>query len=89
MLCRFNSAMVTDAAEGKISGWRRASYRFHLSICPYCQEFRAQMNRTAEAARELGASEEPRALDAQLLAVFRARGSVKVSDGEDDGGDEP
>jgi hypothetical protein len=87
MPCHFTVSMVTDDSERALSGWRKAFYRVHMAICPFCKEFRAQMEQTTAAARELESIEPPRPIDPRLLAAFRASGEAAnaENDGRDDG----
>ncbi len=88
MPCRFTVSMVTDDTEHALSGWRRAFYRVHMAICPYCSEFAAQMTKTTAAVRETASTETATPLDPTLLAAFRAQASDEVANADGDGGED-
>jgi hypothetical protein len=58
MMCRDVVEATTDASEDALEGWKRISYRLHLSICPACRAHHTQMETTVAALRALP-REEP------------------------------
>jgi len=71
LTCKDVVELVTDYVEGALSPLDRSRFDEHLSTCPYCQIYLAQMR---ETIRTLGHLPEeavaPEALEA-LLARFR------------------
>jgi hypothetical protein len=67
MMCRGAVEAMTDADEGKLSGWRKVSYRVHLAICPFCRGHRAQVDKTVAALASL--PKEPPSPDALSRAA--------------------
>jgi predicted anti-sigma-YlaC factor YlaD len=51
MMCKEATETMTDASEGALSGWRKASYRFHLAICPFCRAHRRQVEKAIETVK--------------------------------------
>ena len=72
MSCRELVEVVTDYLEGRLPDPERVRLEVHLTECPYCEEYIAQMRETIEALGELPRAES---LDArterELLAAFR------------------
>jgi anti-sigma factor RsiW len=73
LVCREVVEMTTDYLGGKLAPQDRARFEHHLSTCPPCTAYLAQMKTTLELAAELGSVEAP--TDAQvarqLEQVFR------------------
>ena len=71
LVCREAVELVTDYLEGALSGTDRARFETHLSACPHCTEYLAQMRRTLHLLRRI----EPDALEPQvrddLVALYR------------------
>lgn len=64
-------ALVTDYLEGVLPEEPRARFEEHLSYCPPCREYLAQMRATVEATGRLTESDvSPEAMDA-LTRAFR------------------
>jgi anti-sigma factor RsiW len=72
MSCRELVEVVTDYLEGRLPEADRVRLQAHLTECPYCEEYIAQMRETIEALGELPAAEslDPRT-ERELLDAFR------------------
>jgi anti-sigma factor RsiW len=70
-VCREAVELVTDYLEGALSERDRARLESHLSECPHCSEYLAQMRRTLEALGRIDADAlDPRVAD-ELVALYR------------------
>jgi anti-sigma factor RsiW len=71
LVCREAVELVTDYLEGALAPNDRARLEAHLSGCPHCSEYLAQMRRTLDVLGQI----EPEALDPQvqdeLVALYR------------------
>lgn len=71
LVCREAVELVTDYLEGALAPNDRARLESHLSGCPHCSEYLAQMRRTLDVLGQI----EPEALDPQvqdeLVALYR------------------
>jgi len=54
LVCREVVELVTDYLGGNLSSEDRARFEHHLSTCPPCTAYLAQMKATLELASELG-----------------------------------
>jgi hypothetical protein len=70
--CKDATEHMTDEREGALSGWLRARYRLHLTLCPYCRAFRRQLDTTVALARTIPRDEVPENVMNAALAAFRA-----------------
>jgi hypothetical protein len=72
--CRDAAELFTDEREGKLEGWTRAKFRFHMTICAYCRRCRRQLHETIAITQEL-AHEEPLSKESEdrAMQAFRAR----------------
>jgi len=59
LVCRDLVELVTEYLGGTLSAVDRARFDEHLSTCPPCTAYLAQVRTTLELAAELGASPEP------------------------------
>jgi hypothetical protein len=71
--CRDATLLMTDEREGSLSGWARAKYLFHLTICVYCRRYRSQLDEVVKLSKDVPAAEVPDEVEARALAAFRAR----------------
>ncbi len=71
LVCRDAVALMGDYLDGRLAGRDRARLEVHLSACPHCSEYLAQLRVTIDA---LGRA-EPDALPDEalddLVAVYR------------------
>ena len=71
LVCREAVELVTDYLEGALTPADRARMEAHLSTCPHCSEYLAQMRRTLDALGRI----EPEALDPhvqdELVSLYR------------------
>lgn len=71
LVCREAVELVTDYLEGALTGRDRARFELHLSACPDCTEYLAQMRSTLDLLGRV----EPDALDPQvredLVSLYR------------------
>ena len=63
--------LVTDYEEGRLTPDERRRFEEHVSICPPCRSFLAQMRTTIELVGELSEEDVPPAMEEHLLAAFR------------------
>jgi anti-sigma factor RsiW len=63
--------LVTDYYEGRLTPAERRRFEAHISICPPCRSFLAQMKTTVELLGELREEDVPPAMEEHLLAAFR------------------
>lgn len=71
LVCREAVELVTDYLEGALSDGDRARLESHLSACPHCSEYLAQMRRTLDALGRI----DPESLDPEvadeLVSLYR------------------
>ena len=71
LVCRDAVELVTDYLEGALTDRDRARLEHHLSGCPHCTEYLAQLRRTLDLLGRI----EPEELDPQvqdeLVALYR------------------
>jgi anti-sigma factor RsiW len=71
LVCREAVELVTDYLEGALSAPERARLESHLSDCPHCSEYLAQMRRTLDALGRIDADAlEPGVTD-ELVSLYR------------------
>jgi anti-sigma factor RsiW len=63
--------LVTDYNEGRLTPAERTRFEEHVSICPPCRSFLAQMRTTVELVGELREEDVPPEMEEHLLAAFR------------------
>lgn len=76
MMCREVVEATTDASEGALSGWRKVSYRFHLTICPYCRAHKKQVDTTLGTLKVLPSPKADEDARARALEAFRRKQSL-------------
>ena len=63
--------LVTDYVEGALSPAQRARFEEHLSLCPPCREYLAQIQTTINGAAGLTEEEVPPPTMDALIGAFR------------------
>ena len=63
--------LVTDYEEVRLTPGERRRFEEHVSICPPCRSFLAQMRTTIELVGELHEEDVPPAMEEHLLTAFR------------------
>ena len=63
--------LVTDYEEGRLTPDERRRFEDHVSICPPCRSFLAQMRTTIELVGELSEEDVSPAMEEHLLTAFR------------------
>ena len=71
--CRDATGHMTDEREGALSGWLRAQYRLHMTLCSHCRAFRRQLDETVSLAREIPRDDVPENVMNAAVAAFRER----------------
>jgi anti-sigma factor RsiW len=71
MTCRELVEVVTGYLEGSLPADDRERLEAHLTECPYCEEYIAQMRETIEALGGLPAEPLDPRREAELLEAFR------------------
>jgi anti-sigma factor RsiW len=71
MTCRELVQVVTDYLEGALPDADRLRLEAHLALCPYCDEYIAQMRQTIEALGELPSEALDASRQEELLRAFR------------------
>ena len=71
LVCREAVELVTDYLEGALAERDRRRLEAHLSDCPHCSEYLAQMRRTLDLLGRIEPEElDPRVQD-ELVALYR------------------
>ena len=71
LVCRDAVALMSDYLDGQLAGRDRARLDAHLSDCPHCTEYLAQLRVTIDAlGRVEPADLAPDALD-ELVGLYR------------------
>jgi anti-sigma factor RsiW len=63
--------LITDYLEGALDEGLRARFEEHLSYCPPCREYLAQMRATVEATGRLTEEDVPPETMDALMRAFR------------------
>ena len=63
--------LITDYLEGVLEESLRARFEEHLSYCPPCREYLAQMRATVEATGRLTEADVPAETMDALMEAFR------------------
>jgi anti-sigma factor RsiW len=71
LVCQQAVELVTDYIEGSLSRIDRRRFEAHLSSCPHCRAYLAQMRRTIQIAGRLRSEELPSEVREELLALYR------------------
>lgn len=71
LVCRQAIELMSDYLEAALSDRDRARLEAHLSECPHCREYLAQLRVTIDALGTAGPEDlPPRAVD-ELVALYR------------------
>ena len=60
LCCRDAMARLTERSEGALSGAEAATFGVHLTVCPQCKRYRAQLEATVDMLHAIP-REEPKA----------------------------
>ena len=71
LTCADIVGLITDYTEGRLSTDERRRFEEHISICPPCRSYLAQMRKTVELVGELREEDLPPAMEEHLLEAFR------------------
>jgi hypothetical protein len=84
--CRDATALLTEDAEGMLTGFEKLKFAAHLRICAVCQRMRSQMRTTAEVLRGLGAEslQAPVAADVDAIMTRLAAAPDETDETDDD-----
>ena len=63
--------VVTDYLEGTMAPRQRERFEAHLTGCPHCQEYLAQMRHTLEVLGRIEPDNLPPGAEEELVALFR------------------
>jgi anti-sigma factor RsiW len=71
LTCEEVVRLVTDYLEGALSRTDRRRFKAHLSGCPHCTEFLAQMRSTIAVTRRLTVQDMSPEFQRDFVAMFR------------------
>jgi anti-sigma factor RsiW len=71
LTCKEVVELVTDYVEGTLPREERRRFEQHLSACPHCDTYLAQMRATIAAVGKLSEDDIPPAARDDLLRTFR------------------
>lgn len=77
--CRDAMGLLTEDKEGALSGIEKATFAVHLTICPHCKSYRAQLDTTVEVLHAIP-RESPKPADVDAIL----RHLEEAPDPEDD-----
>lgn len=72
LTCRQVAGMVSDAEDGRLGLGDRARFWVHLSICPPCKAWAAQVGLTRAVVGATGEVDVAEPISEELLAAYRA-----------------
>jgi anti-sigma factor RsiW len=70
LVCRQAVELATDYIEGSISSADRRRFEAHLSSCPHCTAYLAQMRSTMQLTGLLRSEELPSEVREELVGLF-------------------
>jgi len=70
LVCRQAVELVTDYIEGSLSRVDRRRFEAHLSSCPHCTAYLAQMRSTIQITGHLRSEELPSEVREELVALY-------------------
>jgi anti-sigma factor RsiW len=70
LVCQQAVQLVTDYLEDALSGADRRRFESHLTGCPHCTEYLAQMRTTIRLTGQLVPEELPPEMRDELIALF-------------------
>jgi anti-sigma factor RsiW len=71
LACQQAVELVTDYIEGSMSRDDRRRFEAHLSSCPHCTAYLAQMRSTIELTGRLKSEELPSEVREELVSLYR------------------
>jgi anti-sigma factor RsiW len=71
LVCRQAVELVTDYLEGSLSGSDRRRFEAHLSVCPHCTEYLAQLRVTIAVTGQLGPEDLSASMRADFIDLYR------------------
>jgi anti-sigma factor RsiW len=71
LVCQQAVELVTDYLEGALAPRERARFEFHLSACPHCAEYFAQMRRTIDALGRIEPDDLAPEVRVELVALYQ------------------
>ena len=70
LVCQQAVELVTDYIEGSMSRADRRRFEAHLSSCPHCTAYLAQMRTTIELTGRLRSEDLPSEVSEELLELY-------------------
>ena len=70
LVCQQAVELVTDYIEGSMSRAHRRRFEAHLSSCPHCTAYLAQMRSTIALTGQLNSQELPSEVREELVALY-------------------
>ena len=70
LVCQEAVELVTDYIEGSMSRADRRRFEAHLSSCPHCTAYLAQMRTTIQITGSLRSEELPSEVREELVALY-------------------
>jgi anti-sigma factor RsiW len=70
LVCQQADELVTDYIEGSLSRVDRRRFETHLSSCPHCTAYLAQMRSTIQLIGRLNSEELPSEVREELVALY-------------------
>ena len=70
LVCQEAVELVTDYIEGSMSRAERRRFEAHLSSCPHCTAYLAQMRTTIQITGSLRSEELPSEVREELVALY-------------------
>jgi anti-sigma factor RsiW len=70
LVCQQAVELVTDYIEGSMSRADRRRFEAHLSSCPHCTAYLAQMRSTIALTGQLNSQELPSEVREELVALY-------------------
>jgi anti-sigma factor RsiW len=71
LVCQQAVELITDYIEGSLSRVDRRRFEAHLSSCPHCTAYLAQMRTTIQVTGRLRSEELPSEVREELVALYR------------------
>ena len=70
VVCQQAVELVTDYIEGSMSRADRRRFETHLSSCPHCTAYLAQMRSTIQLTGQLRSEELPSEVKEELVSLY-------------------
>jgi anti-sigma factor RsiW len=71
VVCQQAVELVTDYLEGKLGRSARRRFEAHLSVCPHCTEYLAQMRETISLTGRLTAEDLTSEMRDEIVDLYR------------------